>query len=212
MKKYLLLLFLIQLPVFAQWNTSAVKLGTFVPSSSGAGFIIGYEGSHFFDENFSFGWSLDWYHSNYTDENVVNDANNLYGIVGNVNQLRASTNVHDFPIMGILTVRFPVTPVTEVYANGALGAEALFINYNNFENPSQNDFKTAFDFNWQIGVGASYGFGKRSEIFGELAYHYSQPSWTYQVDDPQNPGQKITYERIIDMSGMMLRVGVRFYY
>ena len=211
MKKYLFIILFIQLPLYAQWNTHAIKLGTFIPSSSGAGFIVGYEGSHFFDPQFSFGWSIDWYHSSYTDEKVANDFNNLYGINVRENQLRASTNVHDFPLMGILTVRFPVTPVAEVYANGALGAEALFIGYSNFQNPNQNDFKTAFDFNWQIGIGASYGFSKRAEAFGELAYHYSQPSWTYEVIDPTT-GQKDTYQRVIDMSGMMLRVGMRFYY
>jgi hypothetical protein len=210
MKKYVLFLMLLQIPVFSQWNTSAIKLGAFSPSSAGTGFIVGYEGSHFFDPQFSFGWSIDWYHSNYTDATVVNNANNLYGTSGTTNELRARTNIHDFPIMAIGTVRFPVTPLSDIYAFGGLGAEVLFVDYNNFDTPSQSDFKTAFDFNWRIGVGATYGFGKKSEVFGELAYHYSAPSWTYDGYDVN--GNKVTYERVFDMSGVMLRVGVRFYY
>jgi hypothetical protein len=210
MKKYVLFLMLLQIPVFSQWNTSAIKLGAFSPSSAGTGFIVGYEGSHFFDPQFSFGWSIDWYHSNYTDATVVNNANNLYGTSGSTNELRARTNIHDFPIMAIGTVRFPVTPLSDIYAFGGLGAEVLFVDYNNFDTPSQSDFKTAFDFNWRIGVGATYGFGKKSEVFGELAYHYSAPSWTYDGYDVN--GNKVTYERVFDMSGIMLRVGVRFYY
>lgn len=210
MKKYVLFLMLLQIPVFSQWNTSAIKLGAFSPSSAGTGFIVGYEGSHFFDPQFSFGWSIDWYHSNYTDATVVNNANNLYGTSGSTNELRARTNIHDFPIMAIGTVRFPVTPLSDIYAFGGLGAEVLFVDYNNFDTPSQSDFKTAFDFNWRIGVGATYGFGKKSEVFGELAYHYSAPSWTYDGYDVN--GNKVTYERVFDMSGVMLRVGVRFYY
>src|SRR5664279_1656908 len=94
MKKYVLFLMLLQIPVFGQWNTSAIKLGSFVPSSAGAGFIVGYEGSHFFDPNVSFGWSLDWYHSNYIDANVVNQADQYYPVGVTDNQLRATTNIH----------------------------------------------------------------------------------------------------------------------
>ena len=211
MKRYMFLLVFLPLQVFAQWNTSAVKMGSFIPSSAGAGFIIGYEGSHFFDPSVSFGWSIDWYHTKYTDGSVVNIADQLYGVGVNENQLRASTNLHDFPIMADLNIRFPITPFAEVYATGGLGLEALFISYSNFDDPSKNDFQSAFAFNWRLGAGVTYAIGRRSEVFGEIAYHNSQPSWTYEVRDP-NTGNKRTYERSVDMSGMMFRLGVRFYY
>ena len=215
MKKYVLFLFLLQIPMFAQWNTSAIKLGTFIPSSAGAGFMVGYEGGHFFDPQFSLGWSIDWFHANYTDAQVVNDLNGIPldqipGTTGSTNELRAKTNIHDFPIMALATVRFPVTPLSDVYINGGLGFEALFIDYSNYQNPSQNDFKTAFDFNWTLGVGGTYGFSKKAEVFAELGYHSSAPSWDYQVTDAN--GYKHTFQRTFDMSGMMLRAGVRFYY
>jgi opacity protein-like surface antigen len=212
MKKYVLFIILLPLSLFAQWNTSAIKLGSFIPSSAGAGFIVGYEGSHFFDPNVSFGWSIDWYHSNYTDASIVNVADQYYPYGVTDNQLRASTNLHDFPIMADINVRFPITPLAEAYAIGGLGFEALFISYSNFDDPSKNDFKTAFAFDWRLGAGATYAIGPRSEVFGEITYHYSQPSWTYEVNDPNVIGGKVTYERVIDMSGMMFRLGMRFYY
>jgi hypothetical protein len=214
MKKYVLFLFLLPITLFAQWNTSAIKLGTFVPSASGAGFIVGYEGGHFFEPQFSLGWSIDWFHSNFTDSKAVNDFNAIDppppGTTGSTNELRAQTNINDFPIMGLATVRFPVTPLSDIYINGGIGFEALFVDYTNYQNTSQNDFKTAFDFNWSVGVGGTYGFGKRSEVFAELGYHSSAPSWDYQITD--NLGFKHTYQRTFDMSGMLMRLGVRFYY
>jgi hypothetical protein len=66
------------------------------------------------------------------------------------------------------------------------------------------------NFNWRIGIGAAYNIGPRSELLIEMAYHQSEPSWTYEVDAP--PFGKRTFERIYDMSGLMFRAGFRFYY
>jgi len=52
------------------------------------------------------------------------------------------------------------------------------------------------------GGGAIYNLGEKSEIFGEVAYHYSKPS----IDDDNG----ITTE--YDMSGILSRVGVRFFF
>ncbi len=197
---------------FAQHGSAAIKLGEFFPSSSGGGFIVGYEGAKFMDENLTLGWSVDWYHESYVDKKLVAQFNDLYGISGGeINQLRAKTNLHDFPLMGILTAKVLVAPYTKVYFTGGLGAEVLFINYSNFENPNEDDFLTAFDFNWRIGLGTLYQVGRSSDIFAELDYHNSSPSWEYDARDP-NTGADRTFERTIDMSGMMFRIGFRFYY
>ena len=198
--------------LFAQHGSAAIKLGEFFPSSSGSGFIIGYEGAHFMDENLTLGWSVDWFHESYVDKQLVAQFNDLYGISGGeINELRAKTNLHDFPLMGVLTAKVLVAPYTKIYFTGALGGEVLFISYSNFENPSQDDFLTAFDFNWRVGFGTLYQIGRRSDIFAEVDYHHSAPSWQYDTKDPMT-GIKRTFEREIDMSGVMLRVGFRFYY
>jgi hypothetical protein len=213
MKKYLLILFVLfsATAAFAQHGAGAIKLGAFCPSSTDNGFIVGYEHSNIVDANFRFGWSVDWFHVNYTDKKLVGDYTNFFGHNDQVNELRAKTNLHDFPVQLTATANFPVAPNMDVYAIGGIGAEILLINYRNFENPDEDEFKAAFSFNWRIGAGFSYAFSKRADIFGELTYHSATPSWDYEVNDPVTNRTR-TYEREFDMSGMMFRVGLRFFY
>jgi len=195
---------------FAQFGSSAVKLGFFSPSAAAGGFIIGYEGAREIDEYFLAGFSLDWYHKTYVDRKLVDDINSSFGS-GSINELRAKTTIHDFPIMFSATGRFPVAPRTSLYVTGGIGAEMLIVNFRNFENPDNDEFKVAFDLNWRLGFGSSYELGRNSEIFGEITYHNSAPSWEFEVDNPNGLGKK-TFERVFDMSGVMARVGLRFYY
>ena len=206
MKKLIAVIFLIPFAgIFAQANSAAVKLGIYSPSATGGGFIIGYEGSHYVDKNFSFGWSLDWFHKDYTDKALVNAVNQNPPGGGVVNELFAKTNLHDFPIMINLSGKTLVAPYTQAYLTAGIGAEVLLINYNNYEDPTKDEFQTAFDLNWQVGIGGIYELSQQADIFAELTYHSSSPSLTYQAQDK-------TYETVFDMSGIMFRVGFRFYY
>jgi hypothetical protein len=211
MKSVSLLLFLLfAASSFAQYGSSAIKLGFFSPSAAQGGFIIGYEGGKEIDEYFFFGWSVDWFRKSYTDRKLVDEYNDFFGAGAETNEIRARTSIHDFPIMLSIAGRFPVAPRTIFYINGGIGAEMLFVNYSNFNNPDQDESKVAFDFNWRIGLGTAYELGTRSEIFGEITYHNSAPSWEYEIDTPS--GGKRTFERVFDMSGVMGRLGLRFYY
>lgn len=207
MKKLFAIIFLISVSgIYAQVNTAAVKLGIFSPSSAGGGFIIGYDGSHYIDKNFSFGWSFDWFHKDFVDKALVNDINQNPPIGGGeTNELFAQTNLHDFPLMIHLSGKTLVAPYTQAYLTAGIGAEILLINYSNYADPTKDEFQTAFDLNWQIGLGGIYEMSRQADVFAELTYHSSSPSWTYQAQDK-------TYERVFDMSGFMFRVGFRFYY
>lgn len=212
--QYIIVFLLVVFPAIAnaQWGTSAIKIGYFSPAASDGGLILGYEGGKKFDRNLTIGWSVDWFNKNYVDKKLVNDFNTVYGIGGSsINELRAKTNLHDFPFMLNLTAHFPVAPRLRVNVMGGIGAEVLLIYYRNFQNPDDSNLKGAFAFNWRIGVGTSYDLGPRSEVFGELAYHSSTPSWEYEVQDAQT-GINRVFERVFDMSGIIARVGVRFYY
>jgi len=212
MKKiFLLFFFLIPATAFSQWGTSAIKLGHFNPAASEGGFIIGYEGGKYIDYGFNFGWSIDWFHKSYVDRKLVAEFNELYGIAGgSINELRAKTNLHDLPVMLTATAKFPVSPLVNLLVNGGIGAEILIIHYRNFQNTDKSELQGAFDFNWRLGLGLSFDLGRRSELFGELTYHSSMPSWEYEVEGED--GIKRTFEREFDMSGMMARIGFRFYY
>ncbi len=195
----------------AQFNSAAVKLGYFSPSVSEGGFIIGYEGGKYIDENLRIGWSIDWFHKNYIDKSLVGNFNDLPGNLDyTVNELRAETNLHEIPIMATFSALFPVAPRWKAFATASAGLDMLLIFYNSYENPSEDDIHAAFDFAWRIGGGMVYQLGYRSELIGELTYHNSEPSWTYEVKDAN--GKKHTFERTFDMSGFVTRVGIRFFF
>jgi hypothetical protein len=212
MRKILLLfIVLFYSTSYSQWGTSAIKLGHFNPAASDGGFIIGYEGGKYIDYGLNIGWSVDWFHKSYVDKKLVSEFNELYGIGGgSINELRAKTNLHDFPVMFTATARFPVSPFVDLLVNGGIGAEVLIIHYRNFQDTDKSELQGAFDFNWRLGLGLSFALGRSSEIFGEITYHSSAPSWEYEVQG--NDGIKRTFEREFDMSGMMARIGFRFYY
>jgi len=211
MKRILFLFAILTTSIFAQWNTGAVKLGYFNPSATDGGFIIGFEGGQHIDKLFSWNWSIDWFHRNYVDKKLVSELNQFYhGATGELNELRATTNIHDFPVMIGATARFPMSNRAQFYASGSIGAEMLLINFRNFQDPSQDDFEAAFDFNWRVGVGAAFAISPRSEFFGEITYHESHPSWTYDDDEFNYPNGVL--QRSYNMSGFMTRVGIRFFY
>jgi len=211
MKRILFLFAILTTSVLGQWNTGAVKLGYFNPSATDGGFIIGFEGGQHIDKLFSWNWSIDWFHRNYVDKKLVSELNQFYpGATGELNELRATTNIHDFPIMIGATARFPMSNRAQFYALGSIGAEMLLINFRNFQDPTQDDFEAAFDFNWRVGVGAAFAISPRSEFFGEITYHESHPSWTY--DDKEFNYPNGVLQRSYNMSGFMTRVGVRFFY
>ncbi len=61
-----------------------------------------------------------------------------------------------------ISARFPVSNRAQFYATGSLGAELLIINYRNFQNPTDDEFEAAFDFNWRVGVGAAFAISPHS--------------------------------------------------
>lgn len=209
-KLFVLFVMFIPFLSYAQWGTATIKLGMFDPSSTGNGFIIGYEGGNAVDRNFNYGWSIDWFHKNYTDQSLVREFNNEFGFVNSeLNELRAKTNLHDIPLMFNITGKFPAAPRMKVYFTGGAGLEVLLIFYRSFQQPDDDEFQSAFDFTWRLGGGVSYRIGKRTEFLAELAYHASKPSWTFEVEEQ---GRTRVFERSYDMSGIMFRVGFRFLY
>lgn len=212
--KRLVILLLISFPLitYSQFDVGAIKLGTFNPSATDAGFIIGYEGGWHIDDNFLFGWSADWFHRNYVDRNLVAQYNDFFGpIQSELNELRARTNLHSIPLMISVNANQIITQRTRAFFTGSAGIEVLLIFYRNYQNPQDDEFKGAFDFSWRVGGGITYELGRRSDAFVELTYHYSKPSYEYEVRD-NSTGRIRVFERSFDMSGIMMRVGFRFFF
>ena len=89
---------------------------------------------------------IDWFNKNYVDKTLVESFDEVYGVSGDINELRESTNLHDFPLMINITAKFPVAPKAKIYGTGGVGVEVLIINYRNIENPDDSELKGAFVF------------------------------------------------------------------
>jgi hypothetical protein len=212
MKKLVFLLFVF-LPILltAQSKFSSVKLGMFTPGATETGFIIGYEGGWYVDDNFLVGYSADWFNKNYVDQKFIGQIKDVYGPAVTDVELIAKTNLHSIPLMGSVTGNWQIAPRTRAFVTGAAGLEVLLIFYRDYTNPNDDKFQGAFDFSWRLGFGIMYELGSRSDAIAEISYHSSTPSWQYDVRD-SNTGIRHTFERRYDMSGVMLRVGFRFYF
>ncbi|GJQ62398.1 MAG: hypothetical protein SCALA702_14510 [Melioribacteraceae bacterium] len=211
MKKVLMFLILCTVVVSGQHNWSAFKIGFFSPQASDGGLILGYQGGKYVDEYIDIGWSVDWFNKNYTDKSLANQFNEFNpGISGEVNELRAKTNLHDIPIMFNLTGYFDAGRRLAAFASVGVGAEILLVFYRDYQNPDEDELKGAFDFSWRLSGGVIYELGRRSELILEVGYHASEPSWEFEVED--DLGRKRVFERKYDMSGMMMRAGVKIFY
>jgi len=212
--KNLIIIYLIIFPLvtFSQRHSASVDFGHYNPKATDGGFILGYKGENFIDKNLSFGWSASWFHKNYVDKVLLEQYVQYYGIVdGELSERRSTTNLHSIPLMLSMTAYLPLFPIVSAYITGGAGAEALLIFYDNLQDADQNEFKTAWDFCWQIGTGLAYKIGNRSDIFGEISYHNSNPSWNYSVTDPQT-GEIKHLEQSFDMSGYALKFGFKFFW
>ncbi|KAB2840560.1 MAG: hypothetical protein F9K45_08885 [Melioribacteraceae bacterium] len=213
MKKLFLVLFLMfTCIVNGQDKFGSVKFGMYSPSATDGGFIIGYEGGKYIDDNFMIGWGADWFHKNYVDGKLVKEYNDFYGAIhSELNELRAKTNLHSIPLMGSITGNWQIGHRMRAFVTGSAGINVLLIFYRSYENPDNDEFQGAVDFAWRLGGGVLYELGERSDAFVELAYHNSEPSWEYDVKDISTSRKK-TFERKFDMSGVMMRVGFRFFF
>lgn len=214
MKKSVISFFLVIIPsiTFAQFDVGAIKLGNFNPKATDSGFIIGYEGGWYIDDNFLFGWSVDWFRREYVDRRLVDEYNDFFGPINSeLNELRAKTNLHSIPVMISINANQEVAPRTRAFLTGAVGAEVLLVFYRSYQNPEDDEFQGAFDFAWRLGGGISYEIGRRSDAFFELTYHASKPSWEYEVKD-NITGRTRVFERRFDMNGFLVRVGFRFFF
>lgn len=212
MKKVLIVFLLFVTSTALAQGSAALKLGLFDPGATGSGFIIGYEGQNRIDERFSIGWSVDWFNKNYVDKNLVKEFDDFFGVPNSeLNELRAKTNLHSIPVMFTVTGYFPVSYRVKAFATAGFGAEMLLIFYNDYSDPEKDEFHAAFDFNWRLGAGVLYEVSSRTDGFVEIGYHGSEPSWTFDVTDPTTH-KKRTFERTFDMSGILMRVGMRFFF
>lgn len=215
MEKVLAIVILLVVSSFAQNKTALIKLGYYSPEATNGGLVLGYQGAKAIDENFEYGWSFDWFNKNYVDKKLVKEFE-LAGFPNSeLNELRAKTNVHNIPIMLSLTGKYRLDRRFDVYVSGSFGVDVLLIFYRSYQNPEDDDLKIAGDFAYMFSVGGITSIGSRSEFLAELSYFSAEPGWQYEVETVSsitNTKTKKVFERVFDMSGIMARIGFKFYY
>jgi hypothetical protein len=194
-----------------QSSASAVRIGFYGPAVSSGGFIIGYRWEKVIDERFHVGFEGNWFNKSYVDKDLAKGFDDVFGVQGEVNELRAKTNLHAFPMQAVMEATFPINPAIRAFVNAGFGLDFLLLYYRDYDDPKQDRVRGAVDYSWRLGAGILYPLGRRSDFLAELAYHSSKPSWEYTVYDAASKKTRV-FERIYDMSGLMLRIGVRFFY
>jgi len=194
--------------LYSQKNMGAIKAGMFFPQACDGGFDLGLEYGFHIDTNLDVGVSLDWFKKEFKDKDYIGEVEQYDNtVVGTQYRDLGEITIYDFPVMVAVTAKFPLGDKLKWFATGGLGAEMLYASMKAYDSNDGSEIDTkeestlAFDFNWRLGGGVMFNLGQRSEIFGEIAYHYSKPSF-----EDENG---ITTE--YDMSGIMSRVGVRFF-
>jgi hypothetical protein len=211
MKKYLFIAVAVMMfSLTGQQKIGAIKAGMMFPQACEGGFDLGIEYGLHIDTNLDVSLSLDWFKKEFEDKDAKGEYEEIPGLTADQLVKLSETTIYDFPLMVAVTAKFPFTDKVKWFATGALGAEMLYASYNTFDGDEMDEkSELAFDFNWRLGGGAIYNLGQRSEVFGEIAYHYSKPSYEYE---DEIGGTEYTLEREYDMSGILSRVGVRFFF
>jgi hypothetical protein len=210
MKKIIMLIVLLAImSMYAQGKIGAIKAGMFFPAACDGGFDLGIEYGLHVDTNLDVSVEMDWFKKEFKDEDYIGDVEQYDNtVIGTQYRSLGEVTIYDFPVMVMVTAKFPINFNYKWFATGGLGAEMLYASMEVYDANDGSEIETveestlAFDFNWRLGGGMIYNLGERSEVLAEISYHYSLPS----IEDDN--GIVTEY----DMSGVMGRVGVRFFF
>ena len=201
MKKIMMLLgLLLVFSIYSQGKIGAIKAGMFFPGACDGGFDLGLEYGLHVDTNLDVSAEMGWFKKDFEDKDIKDKYEGIPGLSADDLRVLSETTIYDFPLMVMVTAKFPINFKTKWFVNGGLGAEMLYASYNTIDDDSEHEL--AFDFNWRLGGGMIYNLGERSELLAEVSYHNSLPS----IEDDN--GIVTEY----DMSGILGRVGVRFFF
>jgi hypothetical protein len=192
------------LPLFGQGSFTDFKVGFIFPSGAETGFIGGIFTGRMVDEAIGYGIELDFYRKSYVDKvEVSRGSEGGAEIIEEIPDIDNAVTM--LPILFKLNYVVPVAPKFALRINGGVGYEVL---WNSVTKYSENIDNTKFyhGFAWMVGGALSMPLSRASDIFLELNYHNSQPS---RGEGETEAGAPIKTK--INMSGMMLRLGIRLY-
>lgn len=206
MKKLLFvsLLLLLCTSLFGQEKFTEFQAGFLVPEDAKTGFIGGITFGRMLDENIGWAVELDYYGRTYEKSTEVPDEG-----WSETNPVTVTTEIENsttmLPIFFKLVYLTQVGPNFDLRVGGGIGYEFM---WNSETNYRLNVDKTRFysGFTWQIGGGLSLPISRAADFFGDVSYHGGTPS-----RDEGETEEGLPLRTEVDMSGFMVRLGIRLY-
>ena len=201
----ILMILIFSAGIFAQGSFTDFKIGLLMPSDAETGFIGGIGFGKMVDEKVGAGLELNYYGKTFTKETKVAEDPATIGTTGSstyVTEIENSTTL--IPIMFNVVLVTQAGPNFDLRFTGGVGYELLWVNENNYQD-GYEDTRFYSGFAWQVGAGASIPMSRNSDIFAEAMYHGGSPS----KDEGKELGLPVRTE--VDMSGFMVRLGIRLY-
>ena len=190
--------------VYAQRAMYEVKFGTLFPQDTETGLIVGLGYGQMMDENIAWSFEVDYFWRTYTKESTVEVNSGPATTTTVVTEIENATKM--LPVMGRITYLTQVAPNLDLRLTGGLGYAFLWNSASNYEiNTEDSDFFSGFA--WELGAGLSIPISRAADFFGEVNYFGSVPS-----KDEGETVEGLPKRTEIDMSGIMLRIGIRLYH
>jgi len=190
--------------LMAQANFTDLQGGILMPSGAKDGFIGGVAMGRMIDKNLGYSFEINYYYKSYVKETEV-----LQQDEGQVTPVQVTTMIDNstrlLPVYFRLTYNTAVSPKFDLRIVGALGYEFMWNSeVNNVDKIDETRFYSGFG--WYVGGGFAFPISDAADLLGEVTYHSSYPS---RGEGENAEGLPVRTE--IDMSGLMLRAGIRIY-
>jgi hypothetical protein len=148
------------------------------------------------DENLGWAFEAQYFWRTYTQE-YTTEPQTI------VTEIENSTKM--LPVMGKIIYLSQIAPSLDIRISGGIGYAFLWNKEANYIE-GQEESNSFSGFAWEIGAGISIPISRAADFFGEINYFYSTPS-----RDAGKTVEGLPQRTEIDMSGLLFRVGVRFY-
>lgn len=199
MKKIFLSFILIAVGIsgaLAQQSIYELKGGVLFPQDTETGTIIGLSVGHMADENLGWAFETQYFWRTYTQE-YRTDQQTI------VTEIENSTKM--LPLMVKIMYLSQIAPSLDLRVSGGIGYAFLWNKEANYL-IGVEESKSFSGFAWELGAGVSIPISRAADFFGELNYFYSTPS-----RDAGKTIEGLPQRTEIDMSGLVIRIGVRIY-
>jgi hypothetical protein len=189
--------------LIGQHTIFEIEGGALFPQDTETGMILGLTGGRMADENLGWAFEVQYFWRTFTKEYTVAETGGATQQETIVTEIENSTKM--LPIMGKLIYLGQIAPSLDIRISGGIGYAFLWNTEANYvENIEESNSFSGFA--WQLGAGVSLPISRAADFFGELAYFSSKPS-----RDAGTTQEGLPQRTEIDMSGLLLRVGVRLY-